>query len=75
MGTIKVTRRRGSPFPIKHAKLGLIFDERCRCGHLRTQHNDSLVAFGHGECLLDGCDCSKFTWREFINVSPDQVCV
>lgn len=65
------------PFPMKHGKLGLILNERCRCGHLRTEHFDSLVAFGHGECTKDDCNCGKFSWKEFINVPSEnnQVCV
>jgi hypothetical protein len=40
---------------------------RCYCGHTGdgnpSQHY-GLV--GHGPCSLPGCECKKFTWKEFI---------
>ena len=40
-----------------------IVDEKCKCGHLRSEHNDTL-AIGHGDCKV--CECFKFTWTGFI---------
>ena len=36
----------------------------CRCAHRQLLHNDSFQV-GHGECLLPGCRCRKFTWVAF----------
>lgn len=55
-----------------------IVDERCSCGHLKSEHGPSEVSKlklvmppevlsaikGHGKCTK--CDCKKFTWVEFI---------
>lgn len=47
-----------------------IVDERCECGHLRSQHGNT-VAKGHGACtcasgVMEHCPCSKFTWVGFV---------
>lgn len=49
-----------------------IIDEKCSCGHLRSQHADRF-AKGHGPCNL--CKCAQFTWVEFVvaSVSPRSV--
>lgn len=39
-------------------------EELCYCGHLRSQHKDTL-AVGHGACTK--CACRKFTWKAFVN--------
>jgi len=41
-------------------------DERCYCGHLKSNHRGSAVAPGQGMCEHQGCPCYKFTWKEFI---------
>lgn len=38
---------------------GLV-DEMCECGHWRSEHDDILVAVGHGRCLR--CNCTKYRW-------------
>jgi len=40
-----------------------VIDEMCRCGHKRSEHNDTL-ARGHGNCKK--CKCVKYTWTSFI---------
>lgn len=45
-----------------------IVDEKCRCGHLRSEHisehiEDSL-ARGLGSCTK--CGCLRFTWKSNI---------
>ena len=48
----------------------------CRCGHLGDGKSSSHAALrvngvpipvvhGHGECMVPGCDCKKFTWKAF----------
>ena len=42
-------------------------DERCECGHLKSERGfKNAFALGHGACEVDGCDCQKFTWKEFV---------
>ena len=41
-----------------------IIDERCRCGHLKSEHGTTMVAVGHGSC--NECGCCRFTWMEYI---------
>ena len=40
-----------------------VIDEECHCGHLRSQHQDTLQA-GHGACTK--CSCPNFTWKRFV---------
>jgi hypothetical protein len=41
-------------------------DSRCTCKHMRSCHADivffSMVGLGVGRCLVEGCDCWRFTW-------------
>ena len=41
----------------------------CTCGHTGDgpggQHDDRL-SYGHGPCLIKGCDCEQFTWAEWL---------
>lgn len=45
---------------------------RCECGHLgdgpNGQHMNSLEsgAPGHGPCVVEECECMKFTWADFL---------
>jgi hypothetical protein len=54
-----------------------IVDERCACGHLRSEHADNLggIARGHGPCCAETaetfpgsgvCSCRRFTWAGFV---------
>jgi hypothetical protein len=58
-----------------------IKDEMCKCGHLLSQHKDTLCEKGHGHCNFfkpvydeetdrsknEGvCGCEKFRWDSFI---------
>lgn len=52
------------PFPYK-TRRGTVVDERCYCGHLRTEHS-TLLAPGHGPCPIKKCDCAKFTWKSYV---------
>ncbi len=40
----------------------------CSCGHLgdgpSSEHGDTF-SHGHGPCMVEGCDCHKFTWVKF----------
>lgn len=48
----------------------------CTCGHLGDGTKDNTAdpmwrsmhggEIGHGPCLVEGCDCMKFTWERFI---------
>ena len=42
-----------------------IIDEICQCGHLRSAHADRHQT-GHGACSFGMCDCSQFTWKDFV---------
>jgi len=69
-----------SPFPMTlKARVGgheeVSIDEKCTCGHLRSEHYDTL-AYGHGSCAMaiaadatTMCDCPQFTWTEHIFAS------
>lgn len=41
----------------------------CRCLHSgdgqNSQHTDSLLANGHGPCVVAGCKCDKFSWADW----------
>jgi hypothetical protein len=54
-----------NPFPVTRPDGVTLEDERCYCGHKRSEHFDSY-AWGHGKCAWDTCKCQKFTWRAFI---------
>jgi len=41
-------------------------DELCKCGHLKSEHNDNIGMKGHGSCSRVECYCSKFTWKQNI---------
>jgi hypothetical protein len=52
----------------------LIVGMRCKCGHAQDMHGHRLADLpdvmigvpGHGGCLADGCDCQRFTFKEYI---------
>jgi len=46
-----------------------IIDELCHCGHLQSDHNDT-VQFGHGVCTK--CDCPKFTFVSYVVVTDSE---
>ena len=48
-----------------------VVDQRCDCGHLRSQHGDT-IAKGHGRCAVASCSCSKFTWASFVTAPAAQ---
>ena len=53
----------------KKEKMPEIKDERCYCGHLRSEHDYHAGARtpankGKGRCLK--CACFKFVWKEYI---------
>jgi len=54
-----------SPFPIKRPAGGIITDERCTCGELRSDHADTSL-YGQGPCAES--HCPKFMWAEFVVV-------
>jgi len=67
-----------NPFPMSLPSGRRVVDERCRCGHKRSEHGHT-VGWGHGECrsnstgpLRDSrvhrqeCICTKFTWKASI---------
>lgn len=50
---------------IEKARENGTLDEKCSCGHLKSQHNDRYQK-GHGDCKV--CKCKQFTWVGwFIN--------
>jgi hypothetical protein len=50
-------------------------DERCECGHARTEHDDVWTSFhdqavrveGRGRCCEDGCACRRFKFDSWIS--------
>lgn len=64
---ITVNHEAPSPFPVYTPKNERIIDERCACGHLRSEHADRF-AYGHGHCTCAlatpgvYCGCPQFTW-------------
>ena len=41
----------------------------CMCGHTgdgeASQHGNRALAEGHGRCLVNGCGCQWFTWKQW----------
>lgn len=79
---MKSIHQQNSPFPFETKTGRRIHDEKCSCGHLRSDHCDTL-AYGHGACGfgaigkfhklvvdMEGkaptCGCRKFTWVSFV---------
>jgi hypothetical protein len=52
-----------NPFPRIWHNGTVILDELCHCGHLRSEHTDT-ISFGHGMC--ERCPCLKFTWFAMV---------
>jgi len=52
-----------SPFPIAH-KDGIIVDEMCACGALRSEHVSDNMSWRHGGC--EKTMCQRFTWKHFV---------
>jgi hypothetical protein len=51
-------------FPMKMPDGRVVINERCQCGHLRTQHR-GIVA--HGTCEeVRACGCEKYSFAEWI---------
>jgi hypothetical protein len=42
-----------------------IVNEKCSCGHFRSDHNNRF-ALGHGNCRRSDCKCNQFTWESFV---------
>lgn len=56
-------------------------DERCTCGHLKSEHSGrrhavgkgAVSVVGHGQCrATDECACSQFTWASFVMKDDDK---
>jgi hypothetical protein len=72
-GTIHVVK---SSFPMLVPRTGeVIADEQCECNHLRSEHYDQggvvfegeIIGFyGHGGCSIEGCQCNKYRFDDFI---------
>ncbi len=58
-----------SPFPMRGLNGRHIVNEKCQCGAMRSDHNDT-VAYGHGSCPAFSCE--KFTWADFVFASKYQ---
>jgi hypothetical protein len=52
-----------------------VVDERCRCGHLLSDHgsrttkmdNGQMLRINHhGNCCNGNCRCPQFTWAGFV---------
>jgi hypothetical protein len=49
-------------------------DERCTCGHPRSEHDDQIVCYrglavsvpGRGRCCEAGCSCRRFKWAAWV---------
>ena len=40
---------------------------RCTCGHTGDgPHSQHYGIIGHGACAVKDCECTKFTWSEFL---------
>jgi hypothetical protein len=41
----------------------------CKCGHTgdgpKSKHEDLRAEDGAGKCKVKGCDCDRFTWKNF----------
>lgn len=55
-----------SPFPKKLDDGRVVVGEICHCDHSIHAHTNSLLAYGHGKCVINGCPCSKFTSKERV---------
>lgn len=55
-----------SPFPFTLKSGAVVTDERCTCGSLRSEHENTM-AFGHGRRRVgDVITCDKFTWSTWV---------
>ena len=52
----------------KESKGQVIVDERCSCGHVRTEHA-SRFDVGNGPCTHLDCGCNQFTWSGWVFLS------
>ena len=43
----------------------LILDERCTCGHLRSEHESPACGVRASSNHLP-CPCRRFTWKAFV---------
>ena len=48
-----------------------VIDEKCECGHLKTQHKTGNFAVGHGACKE--CLCKQFTWSGWVTEADRKV--
>ena len=63
-----IQHTRNCPYPAELLKgqtvEQTIVDAKCVCGHLQSEHNDT-IAYGHGDCSRL-CHCRKFTWAGYV---------
>ncbi len=46
-----------------------VADERCRCGHKKSEHHPQLASMPseiRGKAYCAACPCTRFTWIKFI---------
>jgi len=54
---------------------GIVVDEMCKCGHLKSDHGSHSINLGdghmireshEGNCCARKCECPGFTWARFV---------
>ena len=53
-----------SLFPRKMPNGRVVLDEVCLCGHLRSEHRDT-IAYGHGSCAC-ACMCERYPRADHV---------
>lgn len=43
-----------------------VVDEKCRCGHLKSEHTDLHPVYAKGKGACKKCECERFTWVSFV---------
>jgi hypothetical protein len=59
-----------------HGHNHLIMEERCDCGHLRSEHlhlhlkvgRKTYSREGYGACSKESCSCKRFRWMQSVAV-------
>ena len=53
------------PFRTRDGRV--IVDQRCRCGHAQSRHEQRQgEQSARRPCLEDGCPCQNFSFKDFI---------
>lgn len=62
-----------TPFPFTMKTGAVVTDERCKCGALRSEH-ENTIAYGHGARIVgDVVTCERYTFVSWVFTSSNMV--